>query len=147
MVGAWSSASAPKLSKISPIADSNFFIVIPCSYNIYQRPAESPVQAPVQSPDQPPVEEPQEPPKKQLQNLINLYTQGHFQKALTQGSELLKDFPNSSSLYNIIGVVNKDQGKLEEAIEAYNKRLSLKPNFAEAYNNSRITIKRIGRLE
>ena len=37
----------------------------------------------------------QELPKEQLQNLINLYTEGQFQKALAQGSELLKDFPNS----------------------------------------------------
>ena len=58
----------------------------------------------------------QEPPKKQLQNLINLYTQGQFQKALTQSSQLLKDFPNSINLYNIIGVANKGLGNLEEAI-------------------------------
>ncbi len=77
----------------------------------------------------------QEPPKEQLQNLINIYTQGLFQKALAQGSELLKDFPNSINLYNIIGAANKDLGKLDKAIEAYNKALSLNPNYAEAYYN------------
>ena len=34
-----------------------------------------------------------------------------------------------------MGNALKDQGKLEEAIEAYNKTLSLNPNYAEAYNN------------
>ena len=29
----------------------------------------------------------------------------------------------------------KDQGKLDEAIEAYNKALSLKPDYADAYSN------------
>jgi len=29
----------------------------------------------------------------------------------------------------------KEQGKLEEAIEAYNKALSIKPDYADAYNN------------
>ena len=29
----------------------------------------------------------------------------------------------------------QDQGKLEEAIEAYKKALSIKPDYAEAYNN------------
>ena len=29
----------------------------------------------------------------------------------------------------------KDQGKLDEAILAYNKSISLKPDYAEAYNN------------
>ena len=65
----------------------------------------------------------QEPPKDRLQNLINLYTQGQFQKALAQGFELLKDFPNSINLYDIIGATNIGLGKLEEAIEAYNKEI------------------------
>ena len=32
-----------------------------------------------------------------------------------------------------MGVALKDQGKLEEAIEAYNKAISLKPDYADAY--------------
>ena len=36
-----------------------------------------------------------EPPQDQLQSLINLYTQGQFQKALTKGLELLKYFPKA----------------------------------------------------
>ena len=34
-----------------------------------------------------------------------------------------------------MGNALKDQGKLEEAIEAYNKAISIKPDYAEAYNN------------
>ena len=34
-----------------------------------------------------------------------------------------------------MGVVLQGQGKFQEAIEAYNKALLLKPDFAEAYNN------------
>ena len=81
-----------------------------------------------------------EPPQDQLQSLINLYNQGLFQKALNQGLELLKDFPNSFNLYNIIGAVNKGLGKLDEAIEAYNKALLLKPDYAEAHNNMGIVL-------
>ena len=77
----------------------------------------------------------QEPPKEQLQNLIYLYTQGQFQKALAQGLELLKDFPNSINLYDIIGAANIGLGKLNEAIEAYKKALSIKPDYAEAHYN------------
>ena len=77
----------------------------------------------------------QEPPKEQLQNLIYLYTQGQFQKALAQGLELLKDFPNSINLYDIIGAANIGLGKLDEAIEAYNKTLSIKPDYTSSYWN------------
>ena len=89
----------------------------------------------------------QEPPKDQFQNLINLYTQGLFQKALAQGSQLLEQFPNSINLYNIIGASNKGLGKLDEAIEAYNKALSLEPDYAQAYNNMGIALKDQGKLE
>ena len=41
----------------------------------------------------------------------------------------------------------KEQGKLEEAIEAYNKALAIKPDYAEAYNNMGITLKEQGKLE
>jgi tetratricopeptide (TPR) repeat protein len=40
-----------------------------------------------------------------------------------------------------MGNALKDQGKLEEAIEAYNKALSIKPDYAEAYNNIGIALK------
>ena len=67
----------------------------------------------------------QDPPKHKLQNLINLYTQGLFQKALSKSLDLLKDYPNSINLYNIIGISNINLGKLDEALKAYNKVLSL----------------------
>ena len=77
----------------------------------------------------------QNPPKDQLQVLINLYTQGQYQEALDGASKLLKEFPNSVILYNIIGTTNKSQGKLEEAVKAYKRAINIKPNYAEAYNN------------
>ena len=46
-----------------------------------------------------------------------------------------------------MGVALKDQGKLEEAIEAYNKALAIKPDYAEAYNNMGIALKDQGKLE
>ena len=34
-----------------------------------------------------------------------------------------------------LGVIFREQGRLEEAIGAYQKALSINPNFAEVYNN------------
>ena len=48
--------------------------------------------------------------------------------------------------YNM-GNALKDQGKLEEAIEAYNKALAIKPDYAEAYNNMGNALKDQGKLE
>ena len=85
-------------------------------------------------------------PKYQLQSLINLYAQGKFQEALTMGSPLLKDFPNSFNLYNVIGAANKGLGKLEEAIDASNKALSLKPDYAEAWLNGAEALEKWNKL-
>ena len=50
----------------------------------------------------------QEPSKDQVQPLIDLYTQGKYQEATTQASQLLVQFPSSINLYNIIGAVNQE---------------------------------------
>ena len=89
----------------------------------------------------------QEPTEGELQSLTNLYTQGQFQKALTQGSQLLKDFPKSFNLYNIIGAANVGLGKLEEAIEAYKKSISINPYHARTYSNIGIALQEQGKLE
>ena len=65
----------------------------------------------------------QEPSQKQLQSLIKLHMEGQFQEALNQSLRLLEQFPNSIYLYNIIGAGNRELGKLDEAIEAYNKAI------------------------
>ena len=88
-----------------------------------------------------------EPSQEQLQSLINLYTQGQYQETLTQAAQLLEQFPKSVILFNIIGVANKGLGKLDEAIEAYKKALSIKPDNAEAYNNMGNALQDQGKLE
>ena len=89
----------------------------------------------------------QDPPHEQLQGLINLHTKGHYQEVLTQAAQLRAEFPNSINLYNILGAANKRLGNLEEAVEAYKKALSIKPDFAEAYYNMGIALTDQGKLE
>jgi len=55
--------------------------------------------------------------------------------------------PTYADGFNNLGVTLKEQGKLEEAIAAYNKALSLKPDYAEAYNNMGNALKEQGKLE
>ena len=46
-----------------------------------------------------------------------------------------------------MGNALQEQGKLEEAIEAYSKALSIKPDYANAYNNMGIALEYQGKLE
>jgi tetratricopeptide (TPR) repeat protein len=72
----------------------------------------------------------QDPPQDQLQSLINLYSQGQLQKALKQAEALVQQFPKSATLFNIQGTVLKGFGQLDQSIEAYNKALAIKPDYA-----------------
>ena len=48
--------------------------------------------------------ETQEPPGDQFQSIVNLYTQGQYQEALTQASQVLNQFPNSINLLSLIHI-------------------------------------------
>ncbi len=89
----------------------------------------------------------QEPPQEHLQSLIDFYTKVQYQEALAQASQLLKDFPNSINLYNIIGAANQSLGKLEKAIEAYTKAISIKPDSAEVHNNIGNALQEQGKID
>ena len=77
----------------------------------------------------------QDPPQNQIQAIIDLYSRGQFQEVLSQASHLLLEYPRSVVLHNIAGASYKGLGELEKAVEAYTKAISLKPDYAQAYNN------------
>ena len=89
----------------------------------------------------------QEPPQTQIQELINFYSQGQLQQALKQVETLVKQFPQSAILFNIQGGVLKGLGQFVASVEAYNKALAIKPDYAEAYSNMGVTLQEQGKLE
>ena len=88
-----------------------------------------------------------DPPQRQLQTLVNLYNQGQYQKTLSEASQLLIEFPDSITLFNIIGAANHGWGKLDKAIEAYTNAISIKPDYADAYYNIGTALKEQGKLD
>ena len=72
-------------------------------------------------------------PKTQIHKIISkktlivrkLYNENKLQQALADASLLLTQFPKSVNLLNIIGSVHQGIGKLDLAIEAYNKHYQL----------------------
>jgi tetratricopeptide (TPR) repeat protein len=88
-----------------------------------------------------------DPPQDQLQSLINLYQQGQFQQALDNTKQLLSQFANSLTLYNIQGAANESLGQLDAAIDSFKKALKINPDYAEAYNNMGAPLKNKGDLD
>ena len=89
----------------------------------------------------------QDPPQVQLQSLINLHSQGQIQQALKQSEILAHQFPKSAVLFNIQGAFLKGLGQLNQSIAAYNKALTIKPDFAEAYYNMGLTLQDQSKLQ
>jgi tetratricopeptide (TPR) repeat protein len=88
--------------------------------------------------------EPQDPPSEQLQSIINLYTQGQLQQALSEATQMLEGFPNSVVLYNIAGACNAGLMQFDAAINSYEQAIKIKPDYAEAYYNMGIALQNKG---
>ena len=89
----------------------------------------------------------QSPPHEAIDQLVNLYNQRQFSVVVKQAQDITNQYPEAIIVWNILGVSAAEIGMLDEAIEAYNKAISLKPDYADAYYNMSNAFKDQGKLE
>tara|TARA_B100000242_G_scaffold292259_1_gene267288 strand:- start:617 stop:3298 length:2682 start_codon:yes stop_codon:yes gene_type:complete len=89
----------------------------------------------------------QNPTHSQLQEVMALYNQGQLQQALEQSQALLEQYPESATLWNIVGATSAQTGKLDQSILAFQKLISLKPRSSDAHNNLGNVFQEQGKLE
>ena len=87
------------------------------------------------------------PPQDEIDALVNLYHSGQMIKAEQASRELLKPYPQALVVINVLGAALRGQGKLQEAVQAYDKAIQLNPDYAQAHYNLGVTLKELGRLE
>ena len=75
------------------------------------------------------------PSDAELKKLTRLYNQGRFDAALKFGTSLLDNNPDDASLNNMVGVLCARLERLDDAVAHYDRALSLRDGYAEAYNN------------
>ena len=75
------------------------------------------------------------PPQETVNQLVNLYNQGQLPAAAKQAKALIEQYPEEIIIWNILGTISAQTGKLDEAIAAFQQIIALKPDYAEAYNN------------
>lgn len=92
-------------------------------------------------------DEKQNPSRDQINALINLFHLGQLPKAEQSCRQLLKTYPKSLVVNNVLGVVLKETGRLAEAVQAYDKVIRLKPDYAIAYSNRGVALQELGKLK
>ena len=85
--------------------------------------------------------------RNQVNALVKLYQSGQMVKTEQACRELLQTYPKSLFVLNVLGAALSGQGKLQGAVQAYNKAIQLKPDFADAYSNRGNALKDLGRLD
>ena len=78
-------------------------------------------------------------------NLIKAYQSGEMAHVESEARELLVRYPDSEMVLNILGASLQSQGKVEDAIEVYDRAIKSNPKFAEAHNNKGNALKELGR--
>ena len=82
-----------------------------------------------------------------LENLITNFSQERFDYVLKEANKLLSDYPTSFKLWNILGAVNTQMQKTQEAMQCYEKAIELRHDYAEAHNNLGNLLKNEGQHE
>ena len=88
-----------------------------------------------------------EPPQDQVQELINLYSQGQFEKVLEKAKPLISLFPKAIELYNLQGASNALLERNGAAIESYNQAIQINPKYADAHLNKGSVLQEKGELD
>ena len=59
-------------------------------------------------------------------------------EVIEQATPLTKQYPKAFIVWNILGTAAAQTGKLEKAINSFEKAISLKPNYHERKRSSRV---------
>ena len=82
-----------------------------------------------------------------VNDLINLYNNNKFSIVVDKAQALTKQYPQTFLYWNILGASAVQLGMSDLAIVALKKVISIKPNYADAYNNISVALQDKGKLD
>jgi uncharacterized protein (TIGR02466 family) len=88
-----------------------------------------------------------QPSQGEVQSLLNIFNAGRLQEAEAAAKALLRSYPSTFILHNVLGVALEGQRKFEEAAAAYRKALEIEPKIAEIHFNLGVVLGNLGRIE
>ena len=86
-------------------------------------------------------------PPDRVNDVLQLYHSGDFQKTLDKALGIIKDYPQTSSIHNILGVVYSSLGQPNQSLFHFREVLKLDPQNANACNNIGTALTELGKYE
>ena len=74
-------------------------------------------------------------PKNQLNSLLNLYNHGKLQSTLNKVVVFIELYPHDFILWNLLGIVEAQIGKIYNSEKAFKKVIEINPRFIDGYIN------------
>lgn len=81
-----------------------------------------------------------------LIRLMELLKEGKFLDVINQGESLIKEYPSTYIILNMIGEAAVHIGMLDKAVHAYNKSIEINPDYADTHSSIGLTFKMQGKL-
>lgn len=88
-----------------------------------------------------------QPSQGEIQPLLNLLNAGQFAEVESRAKMLLKAYPNTLMLHNVLGIAFERQRKFAEAATSYRQVLAIQPNIAEIHFNLGVALDNLGKTE
>ena len=84
---------------------------------------------------------------KIFNELINIFNKKQYAEVIKISERYLQIYPKDASLWNINGAANEELGRLDDALIAYKKAITINPNNPEYYNNFGTILEKKGKFE
>ena len=86
-------------------------------------------------------------PQELVDQLIDFYNSKKFNETVQKASLLLKSYPKSDALWNILGGAYNFLGKFDMALACYEQATLLKPNLPDNYFNIAVILNEKGNID
>ena len=83
----------------------------------------------------------------QVDDLLKLMHSSEYHLALETAQQLIVQYPANELLYNLLGVILTELGKLDEALIAYKESIRLQPDYFHAHSNLGNLYVAVGKLD
>ena len=80
----------------------------------------------------------------EVNSIMLLQNVGNYKDAFKACKNLFIKYPNSPLLHNMLGAINVGKSDFTNAIYSYLYAIKIKPNYAQAFNNLAILLKKLG---